>query len=78
MSKQYVPVEGWPNHYRDLSTGAVINKNRAEVLAAREQKKLRKQQAQEREQRFETLEAEVSEIKDLLIKIHQRLDDAHR
>ena len=78
MTERYVPVEGWPNHFRDLSTGAVINRNRAQVLAAKESKKKRLEEMREKEQRFKNLESEVSEMKDLLLKIHQRLDDAHR
>lgn len=66
MSK--INVEGHPGLVRDTNTGAILNINSNEIQAARERKKIRKQKDQE----FENLKNEVSEIKELLLKLVEK------
>lgn len=63
-----VKVEGHPGLVRDTNSGAILNINSSEIEAARERKKLRKQKDQE----FENLKNEVSEIKELLLKLVEK------
>ena len=64
-----VKVEGQSGLVRDTRSGAILNINTNEVEQARERKRLRKQ----KEKEFEDLKNEVSEIKDLLHKLIERL-----
>lgn len=66
MSK--IKIEGYPGLVRDTNSGAILNINSNEIEAARERKKLRKQKDQE----FENLKNEVSEIKELLLKLVEK------
>lgn len=61
-------VDGAPGLVKDTLTGVVLNINKTETEAARERKKLRK----EKEQEFEDLKNEVSEIKELLLKLVEK------
>jgi len=61
-------VEGHPGFIRDEKTGAIHNINKTELELARERKKLRKQ----KENEFEELKNEVSEIKGLLLKLIEK------
>ena len=63
-----IKVEGYPGLVRDVNTGAILNINSNEVEAARERKALRKQKDKE----FENLKNEVSEIKELLLKLVEK------
>lgn len=67
--EKYVPVKGHSGLVRDTETNALININRTEVEQARERKKL-KQLQREREstlhKKVDDIEAELSEIKNLL------------
>ena len=63
-----IKVEGYPGLVRDVNTGAILNINSNEVEAARERKALRKQKDKE----FENLKHEVSEIKELLLKLVEK------
>ena len=63
-----INVEGHPGLVRDTNSGAILNINSNEIEAARERKKLRKQKDQE----FENLKNEVSEIKELLLKLVEK------
>ncbi len=63
-------------YVKDTNSGAILNINRNEVEAARERKKLRKQQERELEGMKETvydLKNEMNEVKELLNKIAERL-----
>ncbi len=66
MSK--LNVDGHPNLYRDLKSGAIINDNSIEYQNYMEVYK-RKQQQNER---LDKLETEISEIKNLLHKLLDR------
>lgn len=63
-----IKIDGHPGLARDKKTNAILNINRNEIQAARERKKLRKQ----KEQEFEDLKNEVSEIKELLLKLVEK------
>lgn len=64
-SSSLIPVEGNSNLSRDPKTGAILNTNRSEYekyIAQREAKELDKE-------RLNKLESEISEIKQLLVKL---------
>jgi len=61
-------IKGDTSFVRDTTTGAVLNINSNELDQARERKTLRKQ----KEQEFENLKNEVSEIKELLLKLVEK------
>jgi len=63
-----IKIDGHPGLARDKETGAILNINRNEIQIARERKVLRKQ----KEQEFENLKNEVSEIKELLLKLVEK------
>jgi len=65
---KYMKVKDQPGLVRDLNSGAILNINTEEIERARERKKLRK----EKEQEFEDLKNEVSEIKELLLKLVEK------
>ena len=66
--KDYIEINGQPGLVRDTNSGAILNINSNEIEAARERKALRKQKDQE----FENLKNEVSEIKELLLKLVEK------
>lgn len=66
--EDYTKVDGEPGLVRDNQTGVVLNINTNEINAAR-QRKLRNKQ---KEQEFENLKNEVSEIKELLLKLVEK------
>ena len=66
--KDYIEINGQPGLVRDTNSGAILNINSNEIEAARERKALRKQKDQE----FENLKNEVSEIKELLLKLIEK------
>lgn len=67
--EKYVPVKGHSGLVRDTENNALININRTEIEQARERKKL-KQLQKEKElslhKKVDDIEAELSEIKNLL------------
>ena len=66
----YKNVEGHSNLVRDTSTGAILNINKDEISAARKRKLERRQ----KEQEIVDLKNEVSEIKNMLNKLIEKLD----
>lgn len=64
----YKKVEGHPGLIKD-ERGVVLNNNISEIEAARERKRLRK----EKEQEIESLKQDVSELKDMLKQIIEKL-----
>ena len=66
----YKNVEGNIGLVRDTSTGAILNINKDEISAARKRKLERKQ----KEQEIVDLKNEVSEIKNMLNKLIEKLD----
>jgi hypothetical protein len=68
MTGRYIAVEGHDDLVRDKHSGAIISINTDESLKRRS---LRQVKAKERE-RFQHLENEMSEIKDLLSKLIEK------
>ena len=66
----YKDVEGHSNLVRDTSTGAILNINKDEISAARK----RKLEGRQKEQEIVDLKNEVSEIKNMLNKLIEKLD----
>ena len=72
----YQPIEGQNDFARDPKTGAVVNINRSEIQAARERKRLWKEDQAKRaslENDVNSLKKEMSEIKGLLSQIVEKL-----
>jgi hypothetical protein len=69
----YLKVEGNSNLVRDTSTGAILNINKDEISAARKRKLERKQ----KEQEFENLKNDVTEMKSMLQKLIEGKDGSH-
>lgn len=73
---KYLKVEGHDGLVRDISTGAVLNINKVEIERAKELKKqklLEKENQQSINNRIESLENDVSEIKSLLLNLIEKL-----
>ena len=66
----YIKVEGHRDLIRDNDSGAILNINKDEISAARRRKLERRQ----KEKEFEDLKNEVSDIKNMLTKIIEKLD----
>jgi len=64
--KEYTEVAGYPDLVRDPETNAILNINFEQIELAKAQKALRKKQKQELEQRLNTLELDIGEIKSAL------------
>jgi len=69
MKKNLIMVDGNSSFARDVNTGAIVNINKEEISAAREAKKRRKNKDEE----FEQLKNDVSEMKELLNKLVEKL-----
>jgi hypothetical protein len=69
MKSNLVMVENNSGLARDVRTGGIININKEEIRTARERKKRRKQ----KENEFEQLKTDVSEMKQLLNTIIEKL-----
>ena len=65
---KHIKVDGEAGFARDASTGAILNINKSEIAAARERKRQRKL----KEQELQDLKNEVSEIKELLVKLIEK------
>jgi hypothetical protein len=72
---RYVPVEGHPHLVRDMNSGAILNTNRSAIQQARERKIARKQREldeQRDKERLDSLESDISEIKEALKLLLQK------
>jgi hypothetical protein len=72
---RYIPVKGYSGLVRDTETNAIINTDRSAIQRAREQKELRKmKRVEERElkNKVDSLESDVSEIKQMLAELIYR------
>lgn len=69
MKEKYLPVEGRPGLYRDTATNAIINMNKNASASNR----LAREKAIQRDKDIENLKSEVSDIKQLLNQILERL-----
>lgn len=66
----YSKVKDYPGYARDDNSGAIINLNDSEISAARKRKALWRQQNDD----INNLKSEVSDIKNMLTKIIEKLD----
>ena len=70
MMNKHIKVEGHNDLVRDRNSGAILNINRTAMTAARERKKL----FNDRQQEIENIKKDVSDIKDILMKL---VEDKH-
>ena len=68
-----IKVQGHRNYVRDKNSGAILNINKAEIEEARKRKAERK----EKDKEIESLKNEVSDIKNMLNKIIEKLDGSN-
>ena len=66
----YLKIEGHEGYGKNIKNGVVLNVNKDEIEAAKRRKALRKQQ----EEDINNLKNEVSDIKNMLGKIIEKLD----
>ena len=69
----YLKIEGQEGYVKDPSSGVVLNVNQEEINAAKTRRALRKQQ----EEDINNLKNEVSDIKNMLSKIIEKLDGSN-
>ena len=72
---RYIPVKGYSGLVRDTETNAIINTDSSAIQRAREQKELRKLKRIEESElkaKVDTLESDVSEIKQMLTELIYR------
>ena len=72
---RYIPVKGYSGLVRDTETNAIINTDSSAIQRAREQKELRKMKRIEESElkaKVDTLESDVSEIKQMLTELIYR------
>ena len=69
----FVKVDGHEGYVKNTETGVVLNVNKVEIEAARKRKALKKQQ----EEDINNLKNEVSDIKNMLGKIIEKLDGSN-
>ena len=70
MMNKHIKVEGHNDLVRDRNSGAILNINRTAMTAARERKKL----FNDRQQEIENIKKDVSDIKNILLKL---VEDKH-
>lgn len=75
MSNNFIPVEGKPNLYRDLASGAIVNNDRSSYkdhlkhIEDIEQDKMR---ISILENKVNKMSEDLSDIKNLLISLHNK------
>ena len=69
----YLKIEGHEGYVKDPNTGVVLNVNQEEIDAAKKRRALKKQQ----EEDINNLKNEVSDIKNMLGKIIEKLDGSN-
>ena len=69
----YLKIEGHEVYVKDPNTGVVLNVNQEGINAAKRRRALRKQQ----EEDINNLKNEVSDIKNMLGKIIEKLDGSN-
>ena len=70
MYSNFIKVKGETNLVRDNNSGAILNVNHSELENARKRKALRRQQNED----INNLKKEVSDIKNMLTQIIEKLD----
>lgn len=72
---RYIPVKGYSGLVRDTETNAILNTDESVAQRAREQKQLRKMKREEEKElkmKVNSLESDVSEIKQMLAELIYR------
>lgn len=72
---RYIPVKGYSGLVRDTETNAILNTDESVAQRAREQKQLRKMKREEEKElkmKVNSLETDVSEIKQMLAELIYR------
>tara|TARA_B100000214_G_scaffold279175_1_gene208957 strand:- start:3809 stop:4030 length:222 start_codon:yes stop_codon:yes gene_type:complete len=69
----YLKIEGHEGYVKNPNDGVVLNVNTEEIQAAKKRKALRKQQ----EEDINSLKNEVSDIKNMLSKIIEKIDGSN-
>jgi hypothetical protein len=75
MNNKLIPVEGKPNLYRDLSSGAIVNNDRSSYrdhLKHVESIQNDKERIYILEQKVNKMSEDLSDIKNLLISLHNK------
>lgn len=75
MNNNLIPVEGKPNLYRDLSSGAIVNNDRSSYrdhLKHIESIQNDKVRIDTLEQKVDKITDDLSDIKSLLISLHNK------
>jgi hypothetical protein len=67
---KHIKVKGYSDLVRDRNSGAILNINRNAMTAARERKKL----FNDRQEEIENIKKDVSDIKNILLKL---VEDKH-
>jgi len=71
-----IPVEGHGDLARDPDTGAIVNINSKKIQESRQRRNIRRQRLQEQEElkaKVENLEYDISDIKDMLSQLIEKL-----
>jgi hypothetical protein len=69
LEERLIPVAERPGLYRDISSGAIINKP---SKAAAEANRAARERIKQRDEEIESLKSDVAEIKDLLKQLLER------
>ena len=76
MSK-YIPVEGFAGLYRDPNSQAIVNRDRSAYeayIAQRDAMQTKAQQFEQMKVELETVKSDITDIKDMLSTIVQKLN----
>ena len=71
-----IPVEGHGDLARDPNTGAIVNINSKKIQESRQRRNIKRQRLQEQEElkaKVENLEYDISDIKDMLSQLIEKL-----
>ncbi len=73
----YLPVEGMDGYFRDIRSGAIVNKNNVEYetyVASRKMKQSEKQKIESLQSEVTNIKSDVTEIKSMLTAITDLLN----
>jgi len=76
QTDKLIPVEGHGDLARDPNTGAIVNINSKKIHEARQRRIIKRQRLQEQEElkaKVENLEYDISDIKDMLSQLIEKL-----
>lgn len=76
QTDKLIPVEGHGDLARDPNTGAIVNINSKKIQESRQRRNIKRQRLQEQEElkaKVENLEYDISDIKDMLSQLIEKL-----